>query len=83
MDNPAMILSALMSAAILIMIAPNIIRMNKGRVLQNIALWVAIFLGLALAYQTLGPGKDQLLPDTMQNQDSIQPETRDVMPSRT
>lgn len=58
MDNTTMILSSLFTVTILIMVAPSILRINRGRILQNIALWMAIFLGLALAYQTVGPGKN-------------------------
>jgi len=57
MDNVTLILSSLMGVAMLILIAPNILRMNQGKILRNIALWLAIFTGLALVYQTFGPDK--------------------------
>lgn len=57
MDKISLILSALLTLTLVILIAPNIIAMNRGRVLRNIALWLAIVLGLALVYQNFGPGK--------------------------
>jgi cytochrome c biogenesis protein CcdA len=57
MDNVTLILSSLMGVALVILMAPNILRMNQGKILRNIALWMAIFLGLALVYQTFGPEK--------------------------
>ena len=53
----AQILSGLFGLAIVLMISPRVLRMNRGKTLQNIALWLAIFLGLALAYKTVGPGR--------------------------
>ena len=38
-----------------ILFAPRILAFNSGRILRNIALWLAIFLGLALIYQNIGP----------------------------
>jgi len=61
MDTTGQILSGLFGVAIVLMIAPNVIRLNRGKMLQNIALWLAIFLGLALAYKTVGPGKNPSL----------------------
>ncbi len=55
MDNVSLILSGLLSLALVILIAPGILALNRGRVLHNIALWVAIFLGLALIYKHFGP----------------------------
>ncbi|HAX91509.1 MAG TPA: hypothetical protein DCY07_04785 [Rhodospirillaceae bacterium] len=60
MDTTTQILSGLFAVAIVIMIAPRIMSMNRGKMLQNLALWMAIFLGLAVAYKTVGPGKDAL-----------------------
>ncbi len=58
MDNISMILSGLLLTTFLILLGPSVLRMNKGRVLQNIALWVAIFCVIGIAYRTVGPGKD-------------------------
>ncbi len=61
MNKISMILSAILTLALVVIIAPNIFAMNKGKVLRNIALWLAIFAGLALIYQNFGPGsKNQL-----------------------
>lgn len=62
MDKVSQILAALMGVALVILISPGILAMNRGRILRNIALWVAIFLGLALVYQNFGPGKHGLNP---------------------
>lgn len=55
MDKVSLILSGLLSLALVILIAPGIFARNKGKVLRNIALWIAIFLGLALFYKQFGP----------------------------
>jgi hypothetical protein len=44
-----------MMISITIMMAPGILSLNRGKVLQTIALWLAIFLGLALIYKNFGP----------------------------
>jgi hypothetical protein len=62
MNKFSMILSALLVLTLLVMIAPNILALNRGKMLRNIALWLAIILGLALVYQNFGPGKDHALP---------------------
>lgn len=59
MDTTYQIIAALVGAGVVIMIAPRVLARNKGRILQNIAIWVGIFLLLALAYKTVGPGKNQ------------------------
>ena len=56
MSHLSMILTALMTLSIVIFIAPGIFSLNRGHVLRNIALWLAIFLGLALVFQNFGPG---------------------------
>jgi hypothetical protein len=45
-----------------LLIAPNVLAMNRGKILRNIALWLAIVLGLALVYQTFGSTWDKPLP---------------------
>ena len=59
MNKITLILSALLTLTLLVFIAPSIIAMNRGKMLRNVALWLAIALGLALVYQTFGPGKSQ------------------------
>lgn len=61
MDKVTLILSALVSLALVLMIAPGVLARQRGKGLRNVALWVAIFLCLALFYRHFGPGKD-LLP---------------------
>jgi len=55
MSHTSMILTALMTMAMLVFIAPNIFALNRGHILRNVALWLAIFMGLAVIYQTFGP----------------------------
>jgi hypothetical protein len=56
MDKISQALTALMLLGLALMMAPNILRMNKGKTLRNVALWLAIFAGLGLIYQLFGPG---------------------------
>jgi hypothetical protein len=55
MSHLSMILSSLFMMAMLLFIAPNVFAFNRGHILRNVALWLAIFLGLALFYQNFGP----------------------------
>lgn len=55
MNNISVILSVLITLALVVVIAPNIIAMNRGKALRNIALWLAAFLLLGLIYQNFGP----------------------------
>jgi len=64
MNNVSLILSVLLTVTLALIIAPNILAMNRGKVLRNIALWLAIMLALALVYQNFGPGKDQRMTFT-------------------
>jgi hypothetical protein len=68
MNNLSLILSAIFTLALVVIIAPNIMAMNRGKVLRNIAIWLAVFAGLGLFYQTFGPGsKNQMfsMPDAL------------------
>jgi len=68
MSHTSMILSGLFLLAMTLFVAPNIIAMNRGRILRNVALWLAVFLGLALIYQNFGPESPHplfQLPDSM------------------
>ena len=68
MSNISLILFALMTAALLLFITPGIFVANRGHLLRNIALWLAIFLGVTLIYKNFGPGSPQPLfhqPDSM------------------
>ena len=69
MSHASIILSSLMMMAMLIAIAPNILALNHGRILRNTALWLALFLGLALFYKNFGPDSPHplfALPESMQ-----------------
>ena len=62
MDTTAQIIAALIGAGIVIMIAPRVLATNRGIALRNIAIWVGIFLLLALAYTHFGPRDQQAVP---------------------
>ena len=69
MNRVSLILTALMMISITVFMAPGVLAMNRGKVLQTIALWLAIFLGLALIYKNFGPDSAHPLfhlPDAMQ-----------------
>src|SRR4029078_5056498 len=55
-------LPAIMLLGLVVFMAPNILALNRGKVLRNIAIWLAIFAGLGLAYQFFGPGGSMKLP---------------------
>jgi len=55
MSHVSMILSGLMLMSLLVFMAPNIFALNRGHILRNVALWLAIFLGLSAFYQSFGP----------------------------
>jgi|GEM_PF-898079 hypothetical protein len=68
MSHTSMILTGLMMMALLVFVAPNIFALNRGHILRNIALWLAIFFGLSLIYQNFGPDSPHplfQLPDAM------------------
>jgi cytochrome c biogenesis protein CcdA len=69
MNKFTLILSALLMLALVVVMAPNIIVLSRGKALRNIALWLAIFLGLIIIYRTVGPGSPHPLfnlPQSMQ-----------------
>src|SRR5580704_5948894 len=53
MSKLSIALTALMLLGLVAFMAPNIFALNRGNVLRNIALWLAIFAGLGLVYQVL------------------------------
>jgi hypothetical protein len=55
MSHVTLILSALFTMAMVVVMAPGVLALNRGRILRNTALWLALFLGLALIYRTVGP----------------------------
>jgi hypothetical protein len=50
-----MILSVLITMILLLFVSPSIFAANRGRILRNIALWLVLFLALALFYKNFGP----------------------------
>ena len=56
MDTVSLVLLALMTGALVLLVAPRVFAFNRGRILRNVALWLLIFLGLALFYRHFGPG---------------------------
>ncbi|MGE4351278.1 MAG: hypothetical protein AB7E52_03725 [Bdellovibrionales bacterium] len=68
MDTTGQILSGLFGIAMVILLAPRIFALNQGVALRNIALWVAIFLGLAVAYHVIGPGKNMPVSASIQSE---------------
>jgi hypothetical protein len=64
MGKTTIILSVVMLACFALLMAPGVIRMNQGKALRNIALWLAIFCGLGLIYKTFGPESDHPLFST-------------------
>jgi hypothetical protein len=56
MNKLSIALTALMLLGLVAFMAPNIFVLNRGKVLRNIALWLAIFAGLGLIYQTIYGG---------------------------
>jgi len=68
MSHTSMILSGLFLLAMVVFLAPGVFLMNRGKNLRNIALWLAIILGLALVYQAVGPDSPNplfQLPDAL------------------
>jgi len=68
MSQTSMILTGLILVALTLFVAPSIIAINRGHILRNIALWLTIFLGLALFFQNFGPYSSHPLfkmPDAM------------------
>ena len=62
MNHISIALTAILMLALVVFMAPNIFALNRGKVLRNIAIWLAIFAGLGLFYQNFGPGKSSLIP---------------------
>jgi hypothetical protein len=57
MHNLGITLTALMLLGLVIFMAPNILALNRGKALRNIAIWLAVFVVLAFLYQNFGPGR--------------------------
>lgn len=57
MDKINLMLASLAIVAMAFIVAPSVIAMNRGKMLRNIAIWLAIFLALGLVYNNFGPGR--------------------------
>ncbi|MER2519493.1 MAG: hypothetical protein ABTQ34_02260 [Bdellovibrionales bacterium] len=56
MNQASMALIALLGLCLVVMIAPRILKMNQGKILGNVAKWLAVILALSLLYINFGPG---------------------------
>ncbi|MDX2028799.1 MAG: hypothetical protein SFW62_09225 [Alphaproteobacteria bacterium] len=74
MDKVSLILGVLLTLALIIFMAPGIIAMNRGKILRNMALWLAIFLGLALIYKHFGPESKNPLFSLPEGMVQVKPE---------
>ncbi len=56
MDKISIALTTLLMLAMVILMAPRVIMLNRGKFLRNTAIWLAIAVVLALGYKNFGPG---------------------------
>ena len=76
MSHTSLLLTSLMMMALVIYLAPGVVALNRGHILRNVALWLAIFLGLALVYKYVGPDSPHPLfnlPEAMQGMKANRP----------
>ncbi len=85
MDTVSMVIVGLLGALIIFQISPGIIAANRGKMLRNIALWLAIFLVLALVYRNFGPGKhEEIMPQSISSEESVdKSEVQEKEPEQT
>ncbi|MCL2469048.1 MAG: hypothetical protein FWF24_02300 [Alphaproteobacteria bacterium] len=57
MDPVYQAIAAILFVGLVIMMGPRVLARNRGNILRNIAIWVGIFLFLALAYIVIQPEK--------------------------
>jgi hypothetical protein len=63
MTKTTLILSALMMLGFVLVLAPGVLAMNRGKVLRNIAIWLAVMAVLGFIYKNFGPGsKNPIIP---------------------
>lgn len=55
MSTSTILLSSLAAILMAAIVAPGVIAMNRGKMLRNIAIWLAIFLLLGIVYNNFGP----------------------------
>ncbi len=73
MNKLSLVLTAVTVGAMIVFMAPSIFALNRGHILRNIALWLAIFCGLGLIYQNFGPGSSHPLFSTPMSRAGEQP----------
>jgi hypothetical protein len=49
-------MTALLLLALVLVMGPGVLALNRGHILRNAAIWLAIVLALALLYRNFGPG---------------------------
>jgi hypothetical protein len=55
MDNLTLWLSLITTVVLAMFIMPSVIAMNQGKMVRNIAVWLAIFVMLGWVYKAFGP----------------------------
>lgn len=75
-DKVSLILSAVLGVALVILIAPGILALNRGKTLRNIALWLAIAVGLTLVYRVTHPEAVQTSADGEESLPGAAPEAK-------
>jgi hypothetical protein len=73
MNKLSIALSVVLMLALVLIMAPSIFAMNRGKVLRNIAIWLAIFAGLGLYYKNFGPGRPPMPVSSGAAQDETPP----------
>ena len=59
--NITLIVSVFISLVFIVMMAPQVLAMNRGKVLRNIAIWLAVFAVLGFVYKVFGPESEHPL----------------------
>lgn len=84
MDQWTLWLSLLSGVAMTLLIMPNVLRLNQGRMLRNIALWLAVFVLLGWVYKAFGPfgtvAEQRLGNSQAAEQQNSQPDTEGLPP---
>lgn len=79
MNTLSVALTAILLLGLVAFMAPNILALNRGKVLRNIALWLAIFAALGLIYQATHGDKplsmQMFMPGAQQSQTPPPPVT--------
>lgn len=81
MSTVSIILASLLTLTMAIMLLPSIIAVNRGRMLRNIAAWLAIVLALALIYQNFHPDKNMVVPRSLNASAPQTPEAPSTEPT--